>query len=65
MLNYIYIIYFFFRNLSKLYDSIEKLHFKMEGGQKSKLAIAMEEKNGEKVNFSKPCDCNGQVHALF
>lgn len=33
----------------------------MEGNQKTKYAIAMEEKNGESVSFSKPCDCNGQV----
>lgn len=45
------------RHLTKLYDSMAKL--KMDGD--SKMAVGMWAKDGEYVQFSQKCDCDGKV----
>ena len=49
------------RHLSKLFDSMAKLEFIMEGEEQTKTAKAMIAKDGEKVDMDKPCDCVGPV----
>ena len=49
------------RHLSKLYDSIAKLKWKMEADKPSKTANVMVAKDGENMNLHGPCDCNGKV----
>ena len=50
------------RHLAKLFDSMAKLKFKEdEGGQPTKEALGMYSKDGEYVDFAKPCKCVGQV----
>ncbi|XP_043280985.1 dynein beta chain, ciliary-like [Venturia canescens] len=49
------------KHLSKLYDSIAKLEWKMEGDKPTKIANVMVAKDGEKMNLHGTCDCNGKV----
>ena len=50
------------RHLAKLFDSMAKLKFKLDDKeQPTKEAIGMYSKDGEYVDFSKPCVCVGQV----
>lgn len=52
------------RHLAKLFDSMAKLKFKMDENDKpTKEAIGMYSKDGEYVDFDKPCECVGQVRA--
>ncbi|XP_058960986.2 dynein beta chain, ciliary-like [Pocillopora verrucosa] len=50
------------RHLSKLFDNMAKLKFvDDEDGNPTKEAVGMYSKEGEYVDFNKPCDCSGQV----
>ncbi|XP_031327312.1 dynein beta chain, ciliary-like [Photinus pyralis] len=50
------------RHLTKLFDSLAKLRFAMEGGKESKRSNAMGSKeNDEWVPFLNHCDCSGKV----
>lgn len=49
------------KHLSKLYDSIAKLEWKMDGDKPTKIANVMVAKDGEKMNLHGTCDCNGKV----
>ncbi|XP_062448100.1 dynein axonemal heavy chain 9 [Rhea pennata] len=50
------------RHLSKLFDNLAKMKFQLDSEQKpTKIALGMYSKEEEYVNFSEPCDCNGQV----
>lgn len=50
------------RHLAKLFDSISRLKFVLdEQGQPTKEATGMYSKDGEYVDFDKPCSCVGQV----
>lgn len=49
------------RHLSKLFDSMAKLEFVMNGNEQTKTAKSMIAKDGEKVLMDKPCDCTGPV----
>jgi len=50
------------RHLAKLFDSMARLKFKQdEEGKPTKEALGMYSKDGEYVDFDKPCVCVGQV----
>uniref|UniRef100_A0A4X2LFE0 Dynein axonemal heavy chain 17 n=1 Tax=Vombatus ursinus TaxID=29139 RepID=A0A4X2LFE0_VOMUR len=50
------------RHLSKLFDSMARMKFQVDSSQKpTKKSLGMYSKEEEYVNFSEPCDCNGQV----
>uniref|UniRef100_A0A8C3FY90 Dynein axonemal heavy chain 17 n=1 Tax=Chrysemys picta bellii TaxID=8478 RepID=A0A8C3FY90_CHRPI len=50
------------RHLSKLFDSMAKLKFKMDPDNKPlKIGLGMYSKEDEYVDFDKECDCSGQV----
>lgn len=49
------------RHLSKLYDSLANLTWKMEGGKATKHAIGMTAKDGEEMAMHGTCDCSGKV----
>ena len=50
------------RHLSKLFDNMAKLKFVDDAdGNPTKEAVGMYSKEGEYVDFDKPCDCSGQV----
>ncbi|XP_034645210.1 dynein heavy chain 17, axonemal-like [Trachemys scripta elegans] len=50
------------RHLSKLFDSMAKLKFKMDSDNKPlKIGLGMYSKEDEYVDFDKECDCSGQV----
>ncbi|KAK4884824.1 hypothetical protein RN001_001095 [Aquatica leii] len=50
------------RHLTKLFDSLAKLKFAVEGGKETKRSTAMGSKeNDEWVPFTLDCDCNGKV----
>uniref|UniRef100_H3BBD5 Dynein axonemal heavy chain 17 n=1 Tax=Latimeria chalumnae TaxID=7897 RepID=H3BBD5_LATCH len=50
------------RQLSKLFDSMSMLKFKVdENNQPIKIALGMYSKDNEYVNFDTDCDCSGQV----
>ena len=49
------------RHLSKLYDSIAKLKWKMDGDKPTKHAIVMIAKDGENMSIYGTCDCSGKV----
>ncbi|CAK9799022.1 Dynein beta chain, ciliary [Anthophora plagiata] len=49
------------KHLSKLYDSLAKLEWQMDGGKHTKLAIVMIAKDGETINLHGSCDCSGKV----
>lgn len=50
------------RHLSKLYDSVAKLSWKMENGKATKIANVMIAKDGESMAMHGTCDCNGKVN---
>lgn len=48
--------------MSKLFDNMAKLKFVDDAdGNPTKEAVGMYSKEGEYVDFDKPCDCSGQV----
>ena len=50
------------RHLAKLFDSMAQLKFILDEDQKpTKEALGMYSKDGEYVDFDKPCMCVGQV----
>lgn len=50
------------RHLAKLFDSMDRLKFEQgEDGEPTKQALGMWSKDGEYVDFNKPCKCVGQV----
>ncbi|CAG2065067.1 unnamed protein product, partial [Timema podura] len=49
------------RHLSKLYDSMCKLKFRVVDGRTTKLAEGMYERDGEYVEFFGECECTGKV----
>ncbi|XP_051851510.1 dynein axonemal heavy chain 9 [Antechinus flavipes] len=50
------------RHLSKLFDSMARMKFQVDSNKKTtKKSLGMYSKEEEYVNFSEPCDCNGQV----
>ncbi|XP_039201063.1 dynein heavy chain 17, axonemal isoform X2 [Crotalus tigris] len=50
------------RHLSKLFDSMAKLKFKLDAEEKPlKIGVGMYSKEDEYVDFDKDCDCSGQV----
>ncbi|XP_063241593.1 dynein beta chain, ciliary-like [Bacillus rossius redtenbacheri] len=49
------------RHLTKLYDSMAKLKFKQDGGKSTKTAVGVWAKDGEYVDFSEDCLCDGKV----
>ncbi|XP_017887523.2 dynein beta chain, ciliary-like [Ceratina calcarata] len=49
------------KHLSKLYDSIATLEWKMDGGKATKQAIVMIAKDGELMAIHGSCDCSGKV----
>ncbi|XP_015433748.1 PREDICTED: dynein beta chain, ciliary-like [Dufourea novaeangliae] len=49
------------KHLSKLYDSIAKLQWKMDGDKPTKFAIVMVAKDGETMTLYGSCDCSGKV----
>ena len=49
------------KHLIKLFDSLAKLQFLEEESPSSKIAIQMIAKDGENVDLSEPCVCEGQV----
>ncbi|XP_077184230.1 dynein axonemal heavy chain 17 isoform X3 [Paroedura picta] len=50
------------RHLSKLFDSMAKLKFKLDANEKPlKIGLGMYSKEDEYVDFDKECDCSGQV----
>ena len=49
------------KHLTKLFDSMAKLTMKEEDGVKTNVAVKMTAKDGEEVEFSEPCLCDGQV----
>ena len=51
--------------MSKLFDNMAKLKFVDDAdGNPTKEAVGMYSKEGEYVDFDKPCDCSGQVKNL-
>nr|XP_033816070.1 dynein heavy chain 17, axonemal isoform X1 [Geotrypetes seraphini] len=49
-------------HLSKLFDSLCKLEFKLDAsGQPLKIGLGMYSKENEYVTFDEDCDCSGQV----
>ncbi|XP_076625371.1 dynein beta chain, ciliary [Colletes latitarsis] len=48
-------------HLSKLYDSIADLEWKMDGEKRTKIAITMIAKDGERMSIYRFCDCSGKV----
>lgn len=54
------------RHLSKLFDSMAKLKFKMDPDNKPlKIGLGMYSKEDEYVDFDKECDCSGQVSVFI
>lgn len=53
------------RHLGKLYDSIAKLQWKMDGEKATKFAIVMVAKDGEEMSLYGTCDCSGQVFTFI
>lgn len=52
------------RHLSKLFDSLCKLKFKLDANEKPlKFGLGMYSKEDEYVDFDKECDLSGQVSA--
>ncbi|XP_075760265.1 dynein axonemal heavy chain 17 isoform X2 [Pelodiscus sinensis] len=50
------------RHLSKLFDSMAKLKFRLDAaGKPLKVGLGMYSKEDEYVDFDKECDCSGQV----
>ncbi|RLU17527.1 hypothetical protein DMN91_009762 [Ooceraea biroi] len=53
------------KHLSKLYDSLAKLRWKMEGGKATKQANGMIAKDGEEMVMHGTCDCTGKVVNIY
>lgn len=49
------------KHLSKLYDSLAKLQWKIEEGKPTKHANRMVAKDGEEMAMYGTCDCTGKV----
>ncbi|XP_050446950.1 dynein beta chain, ciliary-like [Cataglyphis hispanica] len=49
------------KHLPKLYDSLAKLQWILEGGRPTKLANGMVAKDGEEMAMYGTCDCTGKV----
>lgn len=49
------------KHLSKLYDSLAKLQWKIEEGKPTKHANRMIAKDGEEMAMHGTCDCTGKV----
>lgn len=49
------------RHLAKLFDSMAQLKFVEKDGKPTDEAVGMYSKDGEYVDFDKPCICVGQV----
>lgn len=49
------------RHLPKLYDSLARLQWKLEGGKPTKHANGMVAKDGEEMAMHGTCDCTGKV----
>ncbi|KAG7187946.1 hypothetical protein KM043_013908 [Ampulex compressa] len=49
------------KHLSKLYDSIAKLKWKMDAEKVTKVATCMVAKDGEEMALHGSCDCSGKV----
>lgn len=50
------------QQLAKLFDSMSSLKFTLDESNKpTKEALGMYSKDGEYVDFDKPCQCIGQV----
>lgn len=49
------------KHLPKLYDSLAKLHWKLDGGKSTKQANEMVAKDGEEMVIHGICDCTGKV----
>ena len=47
--------------MAKLFDSMAQLKFVEEEGKPTDEALGMYSKDGEYVDFDKPCVCVGQV----
>ena len=52
------------RHLAKLFDSMAQLKFVEKDGKPTDEALGMYSKDGEYVDFDKPCVCVGQVCRL-
>lgn len=52
---------FFYRHLTKLFDSIAKLRFIESDKPTDKVSSGMIAKDGEYVPFHGSCDCTGPV----
>ena len=53
------------RHLAKLFDSMAQLKFAEKNGEPTDEALGMYSKDGEYVDFDKPCICVGQVREKF
>lgn len=53
-------IHFIHRHLTKLYDSVSELKF-IDDSQECTVAKGMFARDGEYVEFVKPCHCVGHV----
>jgi len=53
------------KHLSKLYDSLANLTWKMENEKMTKIANGMIAKDGEKMTMYGTCDCTGKVLNIF
>lgn len=52
------------KHLSKLYDSLAKLKWKIEEGKLTKHANEMIAKDGEEMAMHGTCDCSGKVNQM-
>lgn len=50
--------------MAKLFDSMAQLKFVEKNGQPTDEATGMYSKDGEYVDFDKPCVCVGQVYNI-
>ena len=51
--------------MAKLFDSMAQLKFVEEDGKPTDEALGMYSKDGEYVDFDKPCTCVGQVMQII
>ena len=51
--------------MAKLFDSMAQLKFVEKDGQPTDEAAGMYSKDGEYVDFDKPCLCVGQVMLIY
>ena len=50
--------------MAKLFDSMAQLKFVEKDGKATDEAVGMYSKDGEYVDFDKPCVCVGQVNGV-